>query len=50
MCCLLRFAFKTFELLVSVGTLGAGAVLPKESEKEDIFGFVGAEMSKANKQ
>lgn len=32
------------------GTLGAGAVLPKDSEKEDIFGFVGAEMSKANKK
>lgn len=32
------------------GTLGAGAVLPKDSEKEDIFGFVGAEMSKANQK
>ncbi|CAJ1405808.1 unnamed protein product [Effrenium voratum] len=32
------------------GTLGAGAVLPKDSEKEDIFGFVGAEMFKANKK
>jgi len=31
------------------GTLGAGATLPKDSAKEDIFGFVGAEMSKANK-
>ncbi|CAE8644196.1 unnamed protein product [Polarella glacialis] len=31
------------------GTLGGGAALPKEKKDEDIFGFVGAEMSKHSK-
>eukprot|EP00933_Yihiella_yeosuensis_P008846 TRINITY_DN11452_c0_g1_i3.p1 TRINITY_DN11452_c0_g1~~TRINITY_DN11452_c0_g1_i3.p1 ORF type:complete len:532 (-),score=152.01 TRINITY_DN11452_c0_g1_i3:440-2035(-) len=31
------------------GTLGAGAILPQDKKDDDIFGFVGAEMSKAGK-
>eukprot|EP00930_Biecheleria_cincta_P014864 TRINITY_DN12600_c4_g1_i1.p1 TRINITY_DN12600_c4_g1~~TRINITY_DN12600_c4_g1_i1.p1 ORF type:complete len:523 (-),score=124.65 TRINITY_DN12600_c4_g1_i1:124-1692(-) len=36
---------------VAVGTtLGTGAVMKEAKKEEDIFGFVGAEMSKANKK